>query len=532
MADFKRFSLILMTGVAGATLAACDGASSVASPGEGVIVVPAPAPAPAPTPTPSPTPTPGTPAASCPSGFTDAGVVGSFRGCRLPSLITNLTLEKLPGVAYEMNGRVDVGVDRGGSGLGGTAGNLTIRPGVIVYANTTNADNDFLVINRGSTISAEGTATQPIIFTAQQNLTGGVTDDSQGLWGGIVIAGRAPISNCNLSGVTGGAVNCENVVEGTGNAIYGGATPGDNSGVMRYVQVRYSGTTISPNNELQGITTGGVGSGTRLEYIQIHNSSDDGIEIFGGTHNMRYYVGTGIDDDTVDTDVGWKGFIQFVIGIQKPTNSTGDNYMMEIDSNNNEDATPRQHGRIANFTFVQTSSATNAGLRLRGGADFSFVNGIFVSTKPCLNVIAGTTDNGGKSTIRAANPAIDEAGPPTFRSIYFACTGGLSAETAQNSVTVTNAEQEALVDAGTNNVKNGTAANALTSGYLPGTGAQGVTAFNAATLNPSGSSFFVNTSYIGAISGASDTWYQGWTCNSNRANFGAASSSCLTVPTT
>ncbi|WP_312026633.1 hypothetical protein [Sphingomonas sp. J315] len=119
-----------------------------------------------------------------------------------------------------------------------------------------------------------------------------------------------------------------------------------------------------------------------------------------------------------------------------------------------------------------------------------------------------------------------------FRSNYFACTGGLSTETAQNSVTVTNAEQEALVDAGTNNVKAGTAANALTSGYLPGTGAAGVTAYNAALLNPAGTSFLVTTSYIGAISGPSDTWYQGWTCNSNRANFGAAGSACTTVPVT
>lgn len=533
MADFKRISLILMTSVAGATLAACDGASSVASPGEGVIVVPAPTPAPAPSPTPSPTPTPGTPAASCPTGTTDAGVVGSFRGCRIPSLITTaVTLQKLPGVAYEMNGRVDVGVDRGGSGTGGTAASLTIQPGVIVYANTTNADNDFLVVNRGSTISAEGTASQPIIFTAQQNLTGGVTDESQGLWGGIILAGRAPISNCNLAGVSGGAANCENVVEGTGNALYGGASAGDNSGVMRYVQIRYSGTVISPNNELQGLTTGGVGSGTRIEYVQVHNSSDDGIEIFGGTHNARYFVVTGADDDSFDTDVGWKGFIQFAIAIQKPSNSSGDNYVMEIDSNNNEDATPRQWGRIANFTFVHTSSATNAGLRLRGGADFNFVNGILVSGRPCLNVLAGTTDNGGKSTIRGANPAIDEQGPPTFNSVYFACTGGLSAESAVNSITVTNAEQEALVDAGTNNVKAGTAAAALTSGYLPGTGAAGVTAFNAATLNPAGTSFLVNTSYIGAISGPSDTWYQGWTCNSNRANFGAAGTACTTVPVT
>ncbi|MEG3180023.1 hypothetical protein [Sphingomonas sp. LT1P40] len=533
MADFKRFTLILMTGVAGATLAACDGASSVASPGEGVIVVPAPTPAPSPAPTGTPTPTPGTPAASCPSGTTDVGVLGSFRSCRLPSLITTLTLNKVAGVAYEINGRVDVGVDRGGAGVAGTAGNLTIAPGVIVYANTSNADNDLLVVNRGSTIAAEGTASQPIIFTAQQNLTGGVTDESQGLWGGIILAGRAPISNCNLAGVTGGAVNCENVVEGTGNALYGGATAGDNSGVMRYVQVRYSGTVISPNNELQGITTGGVGSGTRLEYIQIHNSSDDGIEIFGGTHNARYMVVTGADDDSLDTDVGWKGFMQFVIAIQKPSNTTGDNYVMEIDSNNNEDALPRQFGRISNFTFVHTSSATNAGLRLRGGADFTFVNGIFTSGQPCLNVIAGTTDNGGKSTIRAANAALDEAGPPVFNSIYFACGGGtLSTETAQNSVTVTNAEQAALVAAGTNNVTNGTAANALTMGYLPGTGATGVTAFNAASLNPAGTSFLVSTSYIGAISGPADTWYQGWTCNSNRANFGSTSGACTTLPVT
>ncbi|UUL83217.1 hypothetical protein [Sphingomonas qomolangmaensis] len=534
MADFKRLSLVLLTSCAAASLAACDGASSVASPGEGVIVVPAPtpAPAPAPTPTPTPTSTAGTPAASCPTGTTDVGIIGNLRSCRIPSLVTNLTLPRRAGTAYEINGRVDVGVDRGGAGTAGTAGNLTIEPGVLIYANTTNAENDFLSINRGSTIIAEGLANAPIIFTAEQNLRGTATDESQGLWGGIIIAGRAPISNCNLSGVGGGAVNCENTVEGTGNVIYGGATSGDSSGVMRYVQVRYSGTVISPNNELQGITTGGVGSGTRFEYLQIHNSSDDGIEIFGGTHNLRYFVGTGIDDDTLDTDVGWKGFIQFAIGIQKPVNNQSDNFMMEIDSNNNEDAVPRQNGRIANFTFIHTStnSGTPAALRPRGGADFTFVNGIVVTQQACLNVIAGTTDNGGKSTIRPANPAIDEAGPLRFNSVYFACSA-LSAETAQGGVTVTNAEQAELV-AGNNNVTNGTAAGAVTGGYLPAAAALAVPAFNAATLNPAGSAFLVQTSYIGAVSGPNDTWYQGWTCNSNRANFGSTSGACTGFPTT
>ncbi|UZK70238.1 hypothetical protein OKW76_04080 [Sphingomonas sp. S1-29] len=529
MADFKRLSLVLLTSCAAASLAACDGATSVASPGEGVIVVPAPTPAPSPTPTPTPTPTSGTgPAASCPTGTESVGVIGNFRSCRLPTLITNLSLPRVAGVAYEMNGRVDVGVDRGGSGTIGQAGNLTIAPGVIIYANTTNGDADYLAVNRGSTINAEGTETSPIIFTAQANLTGNVTDESQQLWGGIVLAGRAPISNCNLGGVTGGAVNCEDDVEGTGNVIYGGSTPTDSSGVMRYVQIRYSGTTISPDNELQGLTTGGVGSGTRIEYVQIHNSSDDGIEIFGGRHNARYLVITGSDDDSVDTDVGWKGFIQFVIAAQRPNNIQSDSYMMEIDSNGNEDALPRQNGRIANFTFIHRSTGVNAAIRLRGGADFTFVNGIVTSNQPCLNIVAGTEANGGKSTIRAANAALDEEGPPRFNSVYFACSA-LSATTTQSNVTVTNDEQAAIVAAGTNNVTNGTAAAAL-NGLLPGTGAAGVTAFNAATLNPSGSSFFVQTSYIGAVNGSTDTWYQGWTCNSNRANFGTTSGSCTTVP--
>ncbi|MET0247754.1 MAG: hypothetical protein ABW182_13470, partial [Sphingomonas sp.] len=254
MASFKRLSLILMTSCAGgAMLSACDGATSVASPGEGVIVVPAPTPA-APTPTPTPTPTPGTPAASCPSGTIDRGVIGSFRGCRIPSLITGTTtLAKLPGVAYEINGRVNVGIDLGGSGSapGGQSAILTVQPGVIFYANELDADNDYLLVNRGSRILAEGTEAQPIIFTSRENVAGTATDESQGQWGGIILAGRAPISNCNLGGVVGGAANCENVVEGTGTALYGGNAPADDSGVMRYVQIRYSGTILAEGVELQ-----------------------------------------------------------------------------------------------------------------------------------------------------------------------------------------------------------------------------------------------------------------------------------------
>lgn len=522
-----RTRLLLMIGAA-IPLAAC-GADDVASPGEGVIVVPAPAPAPAPSPSPSPTPTPPAqgPAADCPTGTTNVGVIGNYRSCRIPALVTgSLTLPRRAGTAYEMNGRVDVGIDAGGAGTGGTAGILTVEAGAIVYANTTNSDNDFLVVNRGSRIIAEGTETLPIIFTAQQNLTGAVTDDSQGLWGGVILAGRAPISNCNQT-VAGGSVGCENVVEGTGTALYGGATPTDTSGVFRYVQIRYSGTVISPNNELQGLTLGGVGSGTTIDHVQIHNSSDDGVEIFGGRVNMRFLVVTGADDDSVDTDVGYQGFMQFVLAAQKPNNTQTDNYIMEIDSNGSEDALPRQFGRIANFTFIHTSTATNAAIRLRGGADFIFVNGIVVGPTACLNTVA-SNDPAAPSTIRPADATLQDQGPPVFNSVFFACASPFAA-TTQGGVTITTDQQATFFNAGTNNTAMGT--GALQSVFLPAGAAATTMAFNAATLNPSGSAFLVTTNYIGAVRDANDTWYQGWTCNSNRLNLGAMSGACTALPT-
>lgn len=530
MAVSKRINRLLLGTVACMALASCDGSDSVASPGEGVVVVPGPSPTPPPGPAPDPSPGPGQPAASCPAGTTDVGVLAErYRSCRLPALVSgDLSLPRAQGVAYEINGRVDVGVDAGPAGGGGSGASLTIAPGAVLYANTSNADNDYLVVNRGSRLIADGTEQLPIIFTAQQNLTGGVTDDSQGLWGGIILAGRAPISNCRAEGAQGGTAQCENVVEGTTTALYGGATPTDNSGVIRYVQIRYSGTIISPGNELQGLTLAGTGSGTVVDRVQIHNSSDDGIEIFGGRTNLRYLAITGADDDAFDTDVGWQGFAQFVLAIQRPGNTTGDNYATEIDSNNAEDALPRQRYNIANFTFVSTSTATNAVIRLRGGADARFVNGLVTGPTACLNIVAGA-DIQGKTTIRPANAGLDDQGPPLFNSVLFSCANPF-ATTTQNGVTVSVDEQRAVFAAGSNN--NEAAGAIVTNGFYPSGAATAATAFNAATLNPGGSSFLVNTTFVGAVSGVGDTSFQRWTCNSNRANFGSSSANCTAAPTT
>ena len=532
MADFKRISLVLMAGTASLALAACDGSTSVASPGEGTVVLPAPTPTATPTPTPT-SPAPGTPAASCPTGTNDAGVVGSYRGCRIPAVVTGtLTLAKLPGVAYEINGRVDVGTDLGGAGnaVGGSSATLTVAPGVVIYANTTNAENDYLAVNRGSRILAEGTETQPIIFTAQQNLTGGVTDETQGLWGGVILAGRAPISNCNTT-VAGGSVGCENVVEGTTNVLYGGATATDSSGVFRYVQIRYSGTVISPNNELQGLTLGGVGSGTAIDHVQIHNSSDDGIEVFGGRVNMRHLVMTGADDDGLDTDVGWQGAVQFLLAVQKPGTTTADNYGTEIDSNGSEDALPRQRYTLVNFTFVNTNTTANlAVIRLRGGADARFANGIVSGPAGCLNIVAGSDANG-KSTIRPANAELQDDGAPVFNSVLLSCATPFIRSVVDSNnpaPAISVEEQRAVFAAGSNNVESAT--GVLTGTYLPAGAATTAAAFNATVWNASGSGFLIQTNYVGAVSGPNDNWFRGWTCNSNRANFGTTSGSCTALP--
>ncbi|WP_022687227.1 hypothetical protein [Sphingomonas phyllosphaerae] len=382
----------------------------------------------------------GTPAASCPTGLNDDGTnevrnsagavttAATFRYCRLPSVISaDLTLAKIPGLVYRFRGLTEVGVD------GTSDATLTIQPGVVLAADSTETSNDVVLVNRGSKINAVGTADAPIIFTAQQNLVNnGVSDSSQGLWGGVILLGRAPTAVCATGtgpntadgASTGATTPCQQQIEGVSGRQYGGTNAADSSGTMQYVQIRYTGIAISEGNELQGLTLGGTGSGTTIDHVQSHNSADDGIEIFGGATNLRYFVVTGADDDGFDVDNGWRGFMQFIIAAQKAGGSTADSFATEIDSNGAEDLLPRTYGRYANFTFVQTASAP-AAIRLRGGADFAFVNGIVktAANQACVNIIAGAGTGADRTTIRPANSALQDVGPPTFNSIYFQCQG-------------------------------------------------------------------------------------------------------------
>ncbi|WP_312487807.1 hypothetical protein [Sphingomonas sp.] len=370
---------------------------------------------------------------TCPTGTTDDGTNSSssptLRFCRLPQNITSdLTLPKIAGVVYRLRGQTEVGADLGSTG--GTGATLTIAPGVVIAADSTEATNDLLLVNRGSKISAVGTRDAPIVFTSQQNLvSNGVSDATQGQWGGIILLGRAPTAVCATgtgpNNAAGTSTTCQLAIEGVTGRFYGGANQADSSGQMSYVQIRYSGIAISDGNELQGLTLGGTGSGTVLDHIQSHNSADDGIEIFGGTSNLKYIAITGADDDGFDIDNGYRGFMQFMIAAQRTLGATADSFSTEIDSNNAEDLLPRTFGRYANFTFVQTANAP-AAIRLRGGADMTFINGIVKSTQSgvaCVNLIAGAGSGADRTTIRAANADLQDQGPPVFTSVYFSCNG-------------------------------------------------------------------------------------------------------------
>lgn len=484
MAVRNNTKTLLMTFGAALALSACGGGSDrVVSPGEGAFPPAPPPTTPPPTTPPPTTPPPPTagPAVDCPAGFTDTGTVagGTLRACQLPTVIaSSLTVPKRAGTVYQITGKTNVGTDRGGnysSPIVGTASaTLTIEPGVTLFASS---GNDYLVVNRGSQINAAGTAAEPITFTARQHIEGNVDANSMGLWGGVILLGRAAINACPGSTVSG-TPECQTQIEGTSGSMYGGNYNADSSGTMRYVRVMYSGFEIAPGNELQGITLGGTGTGTTLEFLQVHNSSDDGIEIFGGTSNLRRLVITGADDDSLDTDTGWSGGVQFGVVVQR---ANGGDRMNEFSSINR---TPASAPKVANFTYVGNALA-GAAIELNQGTNASFYN--TVVTRP-----AGGTGAGLSCLNIAAAPT---AG--TFHSVFFSCPTAFNNTAAQTAF-----------EAGTNNVSN--QPSTLTDTFVNGANESAVPAY--ATLNTV-HAFFENVDYIGGVKNAADTWWTGWTCS-------------------
>lgn len=186
---------------------------------------------------------------------------------------------------------------------------LTIQPGVIVKGQAgTGANATALLIARGGKLIADGTADAPIIFTsvADEIMPGEIASPNldptlNGLWGGLIVLGNAPIS------ADAASVQIEGIPPSDQNGLYGGTDAADNSGTIRFISIRHGGANIGEGNEINGLTLGGVGSGTIIENLEVVSNQDDGIEFFGGTVNVKNAILWNIGDDAVDTDQSWGG---------------------------------------------------------------------------------------------------------------------------------------------------------------------------------------------------------------------------------
>ncbi len=222
---------------------------------------------------------------------------------------------------YRLNGRI--AVEAGAT--------LTIEAGTIIKGAPGQGSNaTVLVVARGATINAMGTADAPIIMTSTDDeiLPGMVTSPNlastdRGLWGGFVVLGAAPISVADNSGTA----QIEGIPATDTNGNYGGTDPADSSGTIEYVSVRHGGTDIGSGDELNGISLGGVGSGTTINFIEVIANFDDGVEFFGGTVNVSNVIVWAQDDDAIDIDQAYSGTITNVVVAQ----SVGADHALEID---------------------------------------------------------------------------------------------------------------------------------------------------------------------------------------------------------
>ena len=230
---------------------------------------------------------------------------------------------------------------------------LTINPGVVVRANT--GSDVFVAVAQGGTINAEGTSSNPIVFTSND------ATPNAGDWGGLIILGRAPINS-----VTGGDATSTSEI---GGLPYGGSIANDNSGIIRYVRIEYSGGSASASSENNGFSFYGVGNGTTIAFIQAFEGLDDGIEFFGGTVNASNISVIGAQDDSVDWTEGFTGTLTDVYIEHRQAHDKGiEGDGFNTDIGNNASPIFWSAPTINNITIVGLGSTNeNEAVRLRAG---------------------------------------------------------------------------------------------------------------------------------------------------------------------
>lgn len=372
---------------------------------------------------------------------------------------------------------------------------LTIEPGTTVLGE----QGSVLVVARGAKIHAQGTAAEPITLTSSQP----VGQRTAGWWGGLLVLGNAPI---NVNKATGGdEATYEAFTSAIPESKFGGTDAADNSGVIEYVRIQFAGFNFVSDREFNNLTLAGVGTGTKVDYVQVHGGSDDGIEFFGGTVNVKHVVSSQNQDDGFDTDNGWQGNAQFVIvqNVAHPATLAEASNGYESDNHGTEASyaqAPRTAPTIYNATLIGDHAYTGTShwaAIFRRGTGGHYANHIWYDFNKGIDIRdAATADQ-----IVAGNFTIKN-------SILFSTSADATANQVNTSTAIPSFELSAhTAEINVANTDPGLPA-AATSKTAPDFTPSAPITTGAAT--PPANGFFDTTAtFIGAI--GADDWTAGWT---------------------
>lgn len=379
---------------------------------------------------------------------------------------------------------------------------LRFAAGSIIVSDT--IQKGALIIEQNSRLFAEGTATEPIIFTSGK----AAGQRKAGDWGGIVMLGNAPTNRTTPP-----------IIEGGINAYYGGTITADNSGSLKYVRIEFAGIAADPNSEINGLTLGGVGSGTTLQNIQVSYGNDDAYELFGGTVNAKYLIAFATADDDYDFDFGYTGRLQFGVALRDPLFVDAADAGNGIESDNDgsgSNAVPYTKPSISNFTWVGPNNAPgtlanhNFTMRFRRASQFDIRNSILMGYMDAgLSFESDSSVSFYKNNLSPFRANLVHAVAAPFRASTNSIMTSAEVETkalADGNTKHASPDEIALTDPFTLSAPNflpKTGSPALTGGSFIGTGWDNIT-------------FWTKTTYRGAF--GTDNWMTGWTSFTPQTN--------------
>jgi hypothetical protein len=394
---------------------------------------------------------------------------------------------------------------------------LTIEPGTKIVGET--GKNGGLIITRSSKIIADGTVDKPITFTSES------ATPQRGDWAGLVILGNAP-TNASFNGVQGvgeieGGVNNSDGLGLYGTPISQGQNPADNSGILRYVRIEYAGYAFLPDKEINGLTMGGVGNQTVIDYVQVSYSNDDSFEWFGGTVNCKHLISYKPLDDDFDTDNGFAGKVQF--GISLRDSAVADISKSEAFESDNDAAgsalTPQTSAVFSNMTVMGPKATLgntghsnfvwaaqirrNSSISIFNSVIMGYPNGLYIDATKGIPTDNNITANNllVQNTIIAGCPQ-----PVLYGASTTAPTGATTTSIADWFNLVANANSIL-----TNNTDAGLGApfNYSSPDFNPSSSSSAA-ATGASFTNAKVASGFTAVTYKGACA-VGDTWWKTWT---------------------